>query len=190
MKTLLLFVFGIALLAWIFIAERHRKRRLGRTTIEWPDRENDKVVGVEGADPARLREVVSQFAQEYDAPDFLGNGTVFETLLDGKSVLRFPRDIPADILLCLVNFLKYPFNGPGFADPQASCTIDSDFVRLGAPQIGSKALIFVSEMGDYDTVRTLFPNDDAWEYSFREGGGWSPIEDETRRYADSWVVNV
>ena len=163
---------------------------MSRTTVEWPDRKNDKVVGVEDPDLEHLRQVVAEFAQEYDAPDFLGDATLFEVVAYGKCVLRFPRDIPADIFLYLVNFLKYPFSGSGFADPQASCTIDIDFVRLGAPHVGSKAMIYVSETSDYDTVRVLFSNGETWEFSFHERGGWSAIKDETRQHEDFWVGNV
>jgi hypothetical protein len=113
-----------------------------------------------------------------------------ETASGGGTTVRFPRDLPADILMYLVNYLRYPIDKSGFEDPQASCTIDSVFANLGSPKPGSKAVVYVSETSDCDAVRLLFPDDEAWEFSFRLGGGWSKIANESRRYGEFWIVNA
>ena len=105
-------------------------------------------------------------------------------------MLRFPRDIPADIFLFMLNYLKYPIDRTAFLDPQARCTVDEDFRRLGAPHVGDKAFAYVSEESDYDTVRLLFSRGEAWEFSFRQGGGWTQLPQESRRFEDFWVGNA
>jgi len=172
------------------LIQRARRKAFAFPPIEWPDRKNDKVLGVPGANVASVRDVIADFAHCYDAPDFLERGVVLETARYGGTTIRFPRDIPADILVYFVNYLRYPIDRSGFDDPHACCTMDDGFAKLGSPRLGSKGVIYVSESSDYDAVRLLFPDNEAWEFSFRVGGAWSKVAHESRRYGDFWIVNA
>jgi len=117
------------------------------------DPQNDKRVVVRGWRPEELRGMLADFAASYELPKSYvetGPGAV-----DRTKVLTFPRDIPPEVFLFLVNYLTYPFKH----EPRDSlavvgtATLTSAFALPDPSLVGKQAFVYVPDADqEHDVV--------------------------------------
>jgi hypothetical protein len=156
--------------------------------FRYPERETDMRIVVPTSDERALRETLGEFGVSYGAKDFASNGAALRAS-DGRFVVRFPHGLRADMFLYLVNFLHYPFNGPGFAGAYGVATVATALEGLGLPDALGTVVVFVPDDDEeHDAVWLRSAADETWHCSFRATSSPEPVGSRGPSYRDYWLA--
>lgn len=144
----------------------------------YPGAETDLRVVVGTEDERALRGTLAEFGALYGAPAFEVDGVALSRA-SGRSVIRFPRGLRTDHFLHLVNFLRYPTRGAGFAACYGVGRVEP---------LAGRVVVFVPEDDEERSAVWLrTPADETWHFSFEPDAALEPSPPRGPSYADYWL---
>jgi hypothetical protein len=178
---------AIGVIVSIGMALSLRRPKLQAPAFSYPERETDMRIVVPTSDERALREVLGEFGVSYGTQDFASRGVALSAS-NGQIVVRFPHGLRPDMFLFLVNFLHYPFNGPGFAGSYGVATVATGLEGLGFPEALGRVVVFVPDDDEErDAVWLRTASDETWHFSFQVTRTPQPVAPRGPHYGDYWL---
>lgn len=139
---------------------------------------NDKILIASDATESDVAAVIDEFSSLYHMIDWAQTGFRVEKQ-GNRTMVRFPRDFPAELFIWLVNFLRYPIHSKPIEQIFGISSLDSKFGDLGCPALGMRAAFFIPDPDPRgDVVRILTEDGRCWDYTWDSRGGWDPVQSD------------
>lgn len=150
---------------------------------------NDKSLEVHGCTKTEMETILTEFIELYSMESFSRNGISTQTH-GQRHTIKFPKDLPAETFIWLVNFFTYPFCSIKIGKAIGFSTLGDEFSALGCPIAGVRAVFYVPDPDPGgDVVRVLTERSNCWDYTWDTKGGWASVE-EHESYGDVAQANT
>ncbi|REJ77949.1 MAG: hypothetical protein DWQ47_16455 [Acidobacteria bacterium] len=175
---ILVLVAGLIWLLWPFF-----NRRRIEVPPEEPDQfsfegsiDNDKTVVVTNCKRSELDSVLDEFIQLYSMQDWSTRG-IDVTDTGNQFLVHFPLDLPPNIFIWLVNFIRYPIESKPIYHVFGKTVLTEDFKAINCPIEGVQAIVYCPE-DDGLSVRFVTKSNECWAYEWDAVDSWKKVQND------------
>ena len=184
MSTTTLIIISVAAIAMVFVFKNNwtssgNPNQPGSkppvTTKPTEKIDNDKIVVVKDVDPAKLKQAIQQFCDNYNQGGYVALPTL-HIISDSHCAITFPYDIDFERFCYFVNFIHYPFDIVYTPDIKAWTTTKKGDAWMTEQIINKKVMLYIpSDDQEKDNVHLTTSDNLGFIMGFAIGEASQPM---------------